>query len=471
MIPLLPIIIFLPFLFLVPLLLFPERHSFDIALASSAIVFVFSILASYIGLSQGFGGLTVQQSYLQSLGIGFDLELSKYSNIFLIMSSIVLLASALVAKHFIKESKRIYSFLFLLISGSAPGVFLSGNLFLFYMFWEISEMAMFFIIYIFGGYDRRYAAIKFIIYSLFASLFLLVGIMVIYSGLPSPTFLISSIISQASQIPRGSQLLAFLLLTVAFLIKIPAFPFHNWLPDAHTEAPTTGSMILAGILLKFGGYGLLLMFLMLPIASVYAPYLALLFGFSAIYSALVAIRQKHLKRLVAYTSVIDMGIASLGIVSMNAFGIAGGLYAMLSHGILISLLFLLVGAIDEAYKTMLIDRLKGIVKNLPELAYEFLFGAFALVGIPLSSGFIGELLVFIGAFGAYGAIGIVPIAAVMIIGAFVFLVIERSFFNSSKAIEPFLNPGAEISYSTLFLIASTIFLGLLPSILLSPFAV
>jgi NADH-quinone oxidoreductase subunit M len=470
MIPLLLLIVFLPFLFIIPLFLLPENKSFDLALLSSLFVILLAIAAAYLGVSQGFLQLSFQQSYIQNLGINLTLQLTKYSNIFMIMSTVVLLASALVAKSFIKESKRIYALLFLLTEGAALGVFLSGNLFFFYLFWEVSEFAMFFIIYIFGGFDRRYAAIKFIIYSLAASLLLLIGIMVIYSSMPQHTFDILSIISQAQSIPQASQLLALALLTIAFMIKIPAFPFHSWLPDAHTEAPTTGSMILAGILLKFGGYGLLLMFLMLPIAANYAPFLALIFGFSALYSALVAIRQTHLKRLIAYTSIIDMGVASLGIASMNSFGIAGGLYAMLSHGIVISFLFLIAGALDEAYGTMLIARLKGVVKHLPVLAYGFVLGAFMLIGIPLSSGFIGDLLVFIGAFQAYSLPALVPLAAILILGAFMFFVAEKSFFSSSKVIEPYSAPQKEVKMSLLFLAASTFLLGILPFLLLAPFA-
>lgn len=470
MLPLLLLLVFLPFIFIIPLFLLPEKNSLDLALLSSAFIILLAIAAAYFGISQDSSQLFFQQSYIQSLGITLNLQLTQYSNIFMIMCAVVLLGSALVAKAFIKESQRIYGFLFLLTEGAALGVFLSGNLFFFYIFWEVCEFAMFFIIYIFGGYDRRYAALKFIVYSITASLFLLLGIMVIYSSIPTHTFDISAIISQAQSIPQTAQLLALLLLSIAFLIKIPAFPFHGWLPDAHTEAPTTGSMILAGILLKFGGYGLLLMFLMIPLASNYAPFLAILFGFSALYSALVAIRQTHLKKLIAYTSIVDMGVASLGIASLNSFGIAGGLYAMLSHGIVISFLFLIAGALDEAYGTMLIARLKGVVKNVPFLAYGFILGVFMLIGIPLSSGFVGDLLVFIGAFKAYGIPALVPLAAILIIGAFLFFVAEKSFFNSSKAIEPYSTPEREIEISMLFLAVSTFLLGIFPFLLLAPFA-
>ncbi len=470
MFPLLLLSVLLPFLFVIPLLVLPERHSFNVALVSSIAVFFAVIGSAYVGLTSGFAPLSFSQTYIQTLGITFSLALTQYSNIFAVMAAIVILASALVARSFIKESQRIYGLLFLLVSGSVLGVFFAGSLFLFYIFFEISEISMFFIIYIFGGYDRRYAAIKFLIYSLAASLLLLLGILVIYSGLPAHTFEIASVISQAGTMPQSLQLLALVLLGTAFLIKIPVFPFHSWLPDAHTEAPTTGSMILAGILLKLGGYGLLLVFLMLPIASSYALPLAVLFGISALYSALVAMRQAHLKRMIAYTSIVDMGIASLGIASLTRVGIVGGIYAMLSHGIAISLLFLIVGTLDEVYGTMLVAKIKGVVKNFPSLAYGFVFGTFALVGIPLTSGFVGDLLVFIGAFSAYSAGGVVPLAAVLIIGALFFLVIERAFFSASKAIEPFSSPGIDIKAAMVFLAISTITLGIAPFLLLAPFA-
>jgi NADH:ubiquinone oxidoreductase subunit 4 (subunit M) len=173
-----------------------------------------------------------------------------------------------------------------------------------------------------------------------------------------------------------------------------------------------------------------------------------------VYSAFVAFKQLHLKRLIAYTSIIDMGIASLGIASVTQIGIEGGFYFMLSHGIVISLLFLIAGAVDESYKTMLFSRLGGIVKNFPLLAYSFLFGVFALLG----------------SFSAYGVAGLIPLFAVMLLGALMFLVVERCFFNSSKSVEPYVNPDAEISYALAFLMGATVVLGVMPFLLLAPFA-
>ncbi len=470
MFPLLALIVFIPFLSIIALFLVPEKRSFEVALGAVLIAAVTAMAAVAVGLNQGFAQLSFSLPYISSLGISLAFALTEYSEIFIVMSAVVLLASAMAAKHFIKESRRIYNTLFLLITGSVFGLFLSGNLVFFYLFFELSEISMFFIIYLFGGYDRRYAAIKFLVYSLAASLALLVGIMVVYSGAAANTFSISSIIALASSIPQSAQLLALALLLLAFLIKMPVFPFHGWMADAYAEAPTTGSMVLAGILPKFGGYGLLLMFLMLPLASSYSIYVAALFGFSAIYSALVAVRQLHIKRVVAYASMMDMGIAALGIAAVGTLGVQGGLYLMLSHGIAISLLFLVVGALDEAYGTELIAKLKGAIKNTPMLAYSFLFGAFAAIGIPLTSGFVGELLVFAGSVSAFGRFGVLPLGAVLVLGAVLFWMAERSILNSSKAAAPFSYPTRAITATILFLAASTLLLGILPGILLAPFA-
>ena len=454
-----------------PLLLLKERHSFKIALASSVLVFLLSAYASYAGLAGGFGALSFSQSYIPSLGIDLSLQLTQYSNIFLVLSSVVLLAASLVADGFIKESGRIYNLLFLLLESSVIGLFLSGSLFLFYVFWELSEVAAFFIIYIFGGFDRRYAAIKFIVYSAVASLCLLIGIMLVYGGVPTHTFDIASIMSQSASIPAAAQLPAVLFLALAFLIKMPSFPFHSWLPDAYTEAPTPGSMVLAGILSKSAAYGLLLMLLLLPLSLTYANYLAVLFGFSALYAAMVALRQPNLKRLTAYASMVGMGIASMGLASSNAFGTAGALYALLGSGVAVSLMFLVSGAIDESFGTPLLERIKGLLKDLPALAYSFMFSTFAVVGIPLTAGFVGYLLVFSGAFKAYGFMGMIPMAAIVILGASLFYVMEKSFLNVSSAVEPYKNPRKSVYVAIGLLAAATLLFGLLPSLLLSPFAV
>lgn len=230
-------------------------------------------------------------------------------------------------------------------------------------------------------------------------------------------------------------------------------------------------MVLAGILSKYGAYGLLLMFLLLPASLTYANYLAVLFGFSALYCAVAALRQPNIKRLTAYAGAVGMGIASIGLASANAFGTAGALYALLGNGIAMSMMFLLAATIDESFGTPMLERVKGMLRDFPALAYSFIFDAFAVIGIPLTAGFIGYLLVFSGAFKAYGFVSLIPLAALVLLGASLFYVIERSFTNVSAVVEPYQNPRRSVYVAIGLLTAATLLFGILPSLLLSPFAI
>jgi len=465
---LLDAIVLLPLAFLIPLFALDTRVSFKISLASSAATFLLVIAALVLAHVWGFSSLSTSFAYIPSIGVGFSFSINAITQLLALMTSLVFLAAALTAKDFIKESEKLYNALFLISASSTLGVFLASNFFLLYVFWEISEVAMFFIIYIFGAYNRRYAAMKFILFSLASSLLLLIGIMVLYTYLPAHTFDIASAIQTAKGLPVRIQLAIFALLSISFMIKMPVFPFHTWLPDAHTEAPAPGSMILAGVLLKFGGYGMLLMLLMLPVAVHYSLYLALLFAFSAIYAAFVTIRQEHFKRAIAYTSVVDMGIVALGLSAANAYGYEGALYGMLSHAIVIALLFLIAGEVDEAFGTLLIQKIRGIAKSFKGAAYAFMFGSFAIAGLPLTCGFVADLLVFTGTVKSFGIVFLFPIIAILIISAFMFWLIERMFFNTSRAVEPFGEIGKSFAYASALLIVSTIFLGILPELLIGP---
>ena len=465
---LIPVLVLLPLLFIIPVLVLDRRHSFAVSAASAAVTLLLVVFAIALAHYYGFGPLESSFAYISSLGIGFSFGMNAFTELLALMTGIVFLAAAISAKSFIKESEKLYNALFLISASSTLGVFLAGNFFLLYVFWEISEVAMFFIIYIFGAYDRRYAAIKFIIFSMTSSLLLLIGIMLIYSEMPVHTFSISEALSNAKLIPVQWQLLILAILLVAFMIKMPIFPFHTWLPDAHTEAPAPGSMILAGVLLKFGGYGMLLAFLMLPIAAKYSFYLALLFALSIIYAGFVTLRQEHFKRAIAYTSVVDMGVVALGLATFNAYGYAGALYAMLSHGIVIALMFLIAGTVDESFGTLLINKLKGIAKNFSGLAYAFMFGSFAIAGLPLTCGFVGDLLVFTGATKALGVVFLVPLLGLLLISVFMFWLAERMFFNASEATEPYAGVDKSFAYAASLLIASTLLLGILPEILIGP---
>ncbi len=403
--------------------------------------------------------------YISYLGINLSFQITSLNLILLLMTSVVFLAASLVGKYFIKEGHQQYNVIFAIAEGSCLAIFISANLFLFYIFWELAEVMMFFIIFLYGGYARKEAAMKFIIYSLASSLLLLIAIMLIYTNVTPHTFDILSIIKDASTIPQSAQFAAMLLLLLSFAIKMPVFPLHSWLPDAHTEAPTTGSMILAGVLLKFGGYGLLLMFLMLPVSLHYTNYMAVLFGFSAVYAAFTAMRQSNIKRTIAYTSITDMGIVAVGAAAYTVLGSDGALYAMLSHGLVISLLFLIAGTLGELYGTLEIDKIKGVIRNFPSITYLFIFGAVALVGIPLTTGFIGDLLIFLASTHAFGVAGAAPLIGIALIGVLMFWLVERVFV-SEKSTHKFHHVDRLVIGSALLLAVASIVLGLFPSLLL-----
>ncbi len=414
-------------------LVLPGKFSSDITKIISGAVLALAIISLYIASTSGLSALSVSFAYINSLNVGFGLSVTQITMLLVVMTSVIFFAASFVGNYFIGRNDTFYNFIFLIIEASTLGVFLSSNLFLFFLFWEISEVGMFFIIFLYGGIDRKYASMKFIIYSIFSSLLLLIGIMLLYFYSAPHTFSISSLQSSAINMPHGIEALTFILLLVGFMVKVPIFPLHGWLPDAHTQAPAPGSMILAGVLLKFGGYGLILTFaIMHSIASSYAIYLAILFAFSSIYGAIVAIRKKNLKRMVAFTSIADMGIIAFALIAMNHLGTIGGTYAMVSHGFAISLLFMLAGMFDKEYGTLQIIKITGVEKWSSKAAYFFVFAVFAAIGIPLTAGFIGDVLLFMGTTGTFGIFGIVPAISIIIVGAYLFWVIERSIFSEQK---------------------------------------
>jgi NADH-quinone oxidoreductase subunit M len=293
--------------------------------------------------------------------------------------------------------------MFLLALESAMiGVFISLDLFLFYIFWDAMLIPMYFLIGIWG-YDRRvYAAIKFILYTMGGSVLMLLAILALayhhsaVAGVPSFDLLRL----YELQLPGPLQFWGFLAFALAFAIKVPLFPFHTWLPDAHVEAPTAGSVILAGVLLKMGTYGFVrFAFPLFPEAALYfAPYLGGAAVVGIIYGALVAMVQPDLKKLVAYSSVSHLGFVALGIAAMNVQGVQGAVYQMLNHGVSTGALFLIVGMLSDRRHTRLISEFGGLKRVLPKLSSAFLIVTLASIGLPGLNGFVGELLILVGAF-------------------------------------------------------------------------
>lgn len=299
----------------------------------------------------------------------------------------------------IEERVKEFMIFFLMLEIGMVGVFLSLDLFLFYIFWEFTLVPMYFLIGIWGGPNRVYAAVKFFLYTMAGSLLMLLAIL--WLGISQGTFSVPEIIANGA-IPANIQLWLFLAFAAAFAIKVPMWPLHSWLPDAHVEAPTAGSVILAGVLLKMGTYGFLRFNLsMFPSASVQlAPWIAVLAVIGIIYGAMVSYAQKDVKKLVAYSSVSHLGFVMLGLFAINLQGIEGGILQMINHGISTGALFLLVGMIYERRHTRDMDAFGGLWKVMPVYAVLTLIVTLSSMGLPGLNGFVGEFTILLGAFGS-----------------------------------------------------------------------
>lgn len=311
------------------------------------------------------------------------------------------------------------------------GSLVALNTFLFYLFWEVMLIPMYFLIGVWGGERRLYATIKFFIYTMAGSLLMLIGI--IYMYIQAGTFEVFELYGHTFS--PTQQMWLFGVFALAFAIKVPVFPFHTWLPDAHTEAPTAGSVILAGVLLKLGTYGFIrfAMPLFPQALEAVAPYVIVLAIVGIIYGALVAMVQKDVKRLVAYSSVSHLGYVMLGLFAMTLYGVQGGMLQMINHGISTGALFLLVGIVYERTHTRLISDYGGIAKVMPAYATVFMVITLSSIGLPLTNGFVGEFLILLGTFQSaypYAFVYTACAATGVILGAVYMLwMVQRVFFN------------------------------------------
>jgi len=381
----------------------------NISLGISLITFFVSI-ALYMGFDQSNPDFqtVIDNNWVESYGIGFRIGLDGMSMLMVLLTTFITPIAIVCSFDSIKEKHKGYYTMLLLLQFAMTGVFVALDLFLFYVFWEIVLIPMYFIIGIWGGKDRLYAAVKFFIFTVVGSLFMLVAI--IWLGQYAGTELLNNAVGftsnllaikeHAGEIPFDIEKWMFLAFALSFMIKVPLFPFHTWLPDAHTEAPTPGSVILAGVLLKMGTYGLIRFNLELfPESSAYyADIISVLAVIGIIYGAVVAMIQTDIKRLIAYTSVSHLGFVVLGIFSMTEEGVQGAIIQMVNHGLSTGMLFLLIGMIYERRHTRLIVDYGGIARVMPAYATFFAIAMFSSIGLPGLNGFVGEFLTLIGAF-------------------------------------------------------------------------
>ncbi len=340
--------------------------------------------------------------WIPSLNIQYYLGVDGISVPMLFLTGLLSCLS-IIASFGIKERVKEYFAFFLLLECGMMGVFVALDFFLFYVFWEIMLVPMYFLIGVWGGPQKEYAAIKFFLYTLFGSIFMLVAILILYFTSEPHTLNMMTLIQSGSSLPFTLQMVCFIFFFVAFAIKVPVWPFHTWLPDAHVQAPTAVSVILAGVLLKMGTYAMLrISWPMFPEALRYLSFwIALLGAIGIIYGALVSLAQKDLKKLVAYSSVSHMGYCML---AMAAFGsvqaISGCMFQMISHGLITGALFLLVGVLYDRAHTREIAVFGGLGAKLPIYTGIMVFFSMAALGLPGMSGFISEFMIFVGAFSA-----------------------------------------------------------------------
>src|SRR5687768_11937152 len=376
-----------------------ESHHRWIALGFTTAAFIVSLLLLKGG-GGTLGGFQFEENYswIGSIGARYHVGVDGISLWLVLLTTLLMPIAILSSWTSVTKRQPTYYVLLLLLESTMIGVFVSLDLLLFYLFFEASLVPMFFLIGVWGGERRIYAAVKFFIYTAVGSLLMLVGIIAIYFIYGSFDYV--TVLQRMAErpLPEVTEYWLFLAFAFAFCIKVPLFPLHTWLPDAHTEAPTAGSVILAGVLLKMGTYGLLRFNLGLfpDMSRKFAPVMITLAIIGIIYGALVAMVQPDVKRLVAYSSVSHMGFVVLGLFSFTELGMQGALYQMLNHGVSTGALFLFVGFIYERRHTRMISEFGGLATPMPWYATLFVIASLSSIGLPFLNGFVGEFLILTG---------------------------------------------------------------------------
>jgi len=385
-----------------------------------------------------------QLKWIPSVGVQYLFGVDGFAVLLILLTTLLGLIAIYSSFTAITERQKEYYVFLLLLQTGMLGVFCSLDFILFYVFWEVMLVPMYFLIGVWGGPRRLYAAIKFFLYTLVGSVLMLVGILTLYfynsSGLAaigldglghSATFSIQHLFTIAPQIPPEVQFWVFLAFFVGFAIKVPMFPFHTWLPDAHVEAPTAGSVILAAVLLKMGTYGFIRFSLpLLPDATLKAVgWIGVLSIVAIVYGALVAMAQKDMKKLVAYSSVSHMGFVMLGMFALNEAGLRGSILQMLNHGVSTGALFLLVGIVYERRHNRMISEYGGLAKVMPLYATFFMIITMSSIGLPTLNGFIGEFTILIGVYNHSWVWALFAASGIVLGAAYMLWLYQRVFFG------------------------------------------
>lgn len=414
-----------------------ESRARHVALVASVMTFVLS-LPLFWGFRSGTPALQnyVSVPWIGAWGIGYTVGIDGISLLMVLLTTFVTPLAILGSFRYIQRNQRSYYAMMLLLLMAMLGVFVALDLFLFFVFWELMLVPMYFLIGAWGGQRRIYAAIKFFLFTAIGSLLMLVAILVMVDLFYRQYGVVTFAYNDLVQLPiaRHMQFWLFGAFGLAFAIKVPLFPVHTWLPDAHVEAPTAGSVILAGVLLKMGAYGFLRFalpfFSHAATSTVVVNLIIVLSLIGIIYGAWVAAVQPDAKKLVAYTSIAHLGFVMLGLFALTSQGLQGAILQMVNHGISTGALFLLVGMLYERRHTRLIDDFGGIAKVMPVFAAAFLLVALSSIGLPGTNGFVGEFLILIGTFRRHPVAAFLAALGVIFAAAYMLPMVQRLFYGT-----------------------------------------
>ncbi|HKA33460.1 MAG TPA: NADH-quinone oxidoreductase subunit M [Candidatus Binatia bacterium] len=472
----LSLMVFLPAVGAAALLLVPRgavRVLFSVAFGAGLIAFFLS-LCVFSRFDPNTAGMQAVEraAWIPAYGVEYIVGVDGLS-LFLVLLTALIVPIAILASWTIHDKVKEYLFFMLVLETGMIGTLVALDLFLFYVFWEVMLVPMYFLIGVWGGQRRLYAAVKFVIYTMAGSLLMLVAIIFLatrnYQVTQTLTFNFQQLANL--RLPFHEQMWLFLAFALSFAIKVPLFPLHTWLPDAHVEAPTAGSVILAAILLKMGTYGFIRFAIPLfpEAALAAAPYIMALAVVGIVYGAMVAMMQDDIKKLVAYSSVSHLGFVMLGLFAFNLQGAQGAVYQMLNHGLSTGALFLIVGMIYDRRHTRMIADFGGLWKQMPLLSAVFLIVTFSSIGLPGLNGFVGEFLILLGAFQAHPGWAALAATGVVLGAIYMLWMFRRVVYGPLARPENRLMPDMSPREIAMLapLVALIIFMGVYPQPFLS----